>query len=138
MNEDLLRRAIELAASARKNGNPPFGSLLAGPGGEVLIEEQNTSITDSDITAHPELKLARWAARELDAETAAATTMYTSCQPCGMCAGAIARSGLGHVVYALSGEQLNGLKPGGGFPEVPSTGPLLYDEARVPVEGYYR
>jgi tRNA(Arg) A34 adenosine deaminase TadA len=135
--EEFLRRAIALAATARESGNPPFGSLLVGPGGTVIAEEHNTSITDSDISAHPELKLAKWAARELDAETAAGTTMYTSCQPCGMCTGAIERSGLGRVVYALSGEQLNGLKPGGGFAAVPQEGPALYDEARVPVDGYY-
>ena len=96
--EGFLRRAIELAAAARQAGNPPFGSLLVGPDGTVLAEEQNTTITDGDISFHPELKLARWAARELDAEQAAGTTMYTSCQPCGMCAGALARSGLGRVV----------------------------------------
>ncbi|MFC5830122.1 nucleoside deaminase [Nonomuraea insulae] len=136
--EKLLRRAIELAVEARSGGNPPFGSLLAGPDGAVLIEERNSSLTDADITAHPELKLARWAARELDPATAAGTTMFTSCQPCGMCAGAIARSGLGRVVYALSGDQLNSLKPpGNAFTDAPSEGPALYEEARVPVEGYY-
>ncbi|MGW0196803.1 nucleoside deaminase [Nonomuraea sp. NPDC003201] len=136
--EKLLRRAIELAAEARAGGNPPFGSLLAGPDGSILVEERNSSLTDRDITAHPELKLARWAARELDPAAAARTTMYTSCQPCGMCAGAIARSGLGRVVYALSGDQLNGLKPpGSAFVDPPVEGPALYDEARVPVEGYY-
>ena len=137
MNEEHLRRAIALAAEARHNGNPPFGSLLAGPDGAVLAEERNSSLTDDDITAHPELKLARWAARELDAETAAKTTMYTSCEPCGMCAGAVARSGIGRVVFALATSQLNGLKTSGGFPEVPTDGPYLYDEAKVPVEGYY-
>jgi tRNA(Arg) A34 adenosine deaminase TadA len=137
-DEELLRRAIGLAAKARAGGNPPFGSLLAGPDGAVLVEEHNTSLTDSDITAHPELKLARWAARELDPATAAATTMYTSCQPCGMCTGAIERSGLGRVVFALSTEQLGTLKP-----PVPRhdtarlEGPSLFDEARVPVDGYY-
>ncbi|MEQ4718085.1 nucleoside deaminase [Nonomuraea sp. B19D2] len=136
--ERLLRRAIELAAKARAGGNPPFGSLLADPDGRVLAEEQNTTLTDADISAHPELKLARWAARELDPATAATTTMYTSCQPCTMCTGAIQRSGLGRVVFALSEEQLTGLKPGGGWPQVPHEGPALYDEARVPVEGYYR
>jgi tRNA(Arg) A34 adenosine deaminase TadA len=135
--EEFLRLAIALAATARESGNPPFGSLLVGPDGTVIAEDHNTSITDKDISAHPELKLAKWAARELDADTAAGTTMYTSCQPCGMCAGAIERSGLGRVVYALSGEQLNGLKPGGGFAAVPQEGPALYDEARVPVDGYY-
>ncbi|MFE9745325.1 nucleoside deaminase [Saccharothrix saharensis] len=133
-----LHRAIELAAEARAAGNPPFGSLLVGPGGAVLAEERNTSVTDDDITAHPELKLARWAARSLTPEMAAGTTMYTSCQPCGMCTGAIERSGLGRVVFALSTEQLNALKPGGGFPAVPQEGPALLEEASVPVAGYYR
>jgi len=137
-DEQLLRRAIELAGEARTGGNPPFGSLLVGPDGRVIAEDSNSVLTDGDITAHPELKLARWAARELDARTAAGTTMYTSCQPCGMCAGAIDRSGLGRVVYALSNEQLADLKPSGGPPHVPQDGPALLDEARIPVEGYYR
>ncbi|MFI7673059.1 nucleoside deaminase [Actinophytocola sp. NPDC049390] len=137
MNPEHLRRAIALAAEARAAGNQPFGSLLAGPDDTVLVEERNTTITDDDITAHPELKLARWAAQHLDPATAAKTTMYTSCQPCGMCAGALARSGLGQVVFALSGEQLNGLRTGSDLPAVPSDGPHLYEEAKVPVEGYY-
>jgi tRNA(Arg) A34 adenosine deaminase TadA len=137
-DEELLRRAIGLAATARASGNPPFGSLLVGPDGGVLVEEHNTTITDRDITAHPELKLARWAARELDPATAAATTMYTSCQPCGMCAGAIERSGLGRVVFALSTEQLTTLKPPvTGAAAFRQEGPNLLEEAQVPVAGYY-
>jgi tRNA(Arg) A34 adenosine deaminase TadA len=135
--DDYLRRAIALAAAARQSGNPPFGSILVGADGSVVAEESNTSITDNDISAHPELKLAKWAARELTLEDAAKTTMYTSCQPCGMCTGAIERSGLGRVVYAMSGDQLNGLKPGGGFAPVVQNGPALYDEARAVVDGYY-
>ncbi|MCO5972458.1 nucleoside deaminase [Actinoallomurus soli] len=136
-DERFLRRAIELAAVATGKGDAPFGSLLVGPAGEVLAEEHNTVISDRDISAHPELKLARWAARELDPATAAATTMYTSCQPCGMCYGGIQRSGLGRVVFALSTEQLDALKPGGGWPVVPQEGPALFDEARVPITGFY-
>lgn len=135
--EGFLRRAIALAAEARDGGNPPFGSLLVGPDGAVLVEERNTTLTEGNISFHPELKLAVWAAQQLSPEVAAGTTMYTSCQPCGMCAGALARSGLGKVVFALSGEQLDGLKSTGGFPDVPLEGPALYDEARVPVDGYY-
>lgn len=136
-DERHLRRAIALAAEARAGGNPPFGSLLVGPDGDVLLEERNTSVTGDDITAHPELKVARWAAQHLKPADAARSTMYTSCQPCNMCTGAIERAGLGRVVYALSGEQLNGLKPSGGFPPVPQEGPALYDEASAVVEGYY-
>ncbi|GIG92234.1 hypothetical protein Pen02_71700 [Plantactinospora endophytica] len=63
--------------------------------------------------------------------------LYTSCQPCEMCTGAIDRAGLGRVVYALSGAQLGTLKPSGGFPPVPQDGPALFDEAQAPVAGYY-
>ncbi|MCX4751090.1 nucleoside deaminase [Kitasatospora sp. NBC_01287] len=134
----LLRRAIALAAKARQGGDPPFGSLLAAPDGTVLAEEHNTTLTDRDITAHPELKLARWAARELDAATAASTTMYTSCEPCGMCEAVIQQAGLRRVVFALSGEQLLDIRPGSGRPPVPQEGPALLQEVRAVVEGYYR
>ncbi|MFC5183520.1 nucleoside deaminase [Actinomadura harenae] len=135
--ERLLRRAVEIAVQARADGYAPYGSLLAGPDGAVLIEAHNTVRADRDISAHPELKLARWAARELDPATAAATTMFTSCQPCGMCTGAIDRSGLGRVVYALSSEQHDALTPGGGWPSVRQDGPALHEEARAAIDGYY-
>jgi tRNA(Arg) A34 adenosine deaminase TadA len=136
-DERFLRRAVELAVADRAGGDAPFGSLLVGPGGDILTEDHNTVLSDGDITAHPELKLARWAARELEPAVATATTLYTSCQPCGMCAGAIDRSGLGRVVFALSNEQLDELKPSGGFPQVPQEGPGLVGEGRQAVEGYY-
>jgi tRNA(Arg) A34 adenosine deaminase TadA len=140
-DERHLRRAVELAAAARAAGDMPYGSLLAGPTGDVLAEERNTVVTEQDITAHPELKLARWAARHLDADTARQTTMYTSCQPCPMCTGAIARSGLGRVAFALSSEQLNELKPTGAVSpdaaQVAYEGPALFAEARIPIDGYY-
>jgi tRNA(Arg) A34 adenosine deaminase TadA len=134
----LLRRAIELAARAVATGDAPYGSLLAAADGTVLAEAHNTVRRDDDITAHPELKLARWAARELDPATAARTTLFTSCQPCGMCEGAIVRSGLGRVVYALATEQLVALNPDSAWPTVPQHGPALFAEARVPIEAYYR
>jgi tRNA(Arg) A34 adenosine deaminase TadA len=134
----LLRRAIDIADAAVTAGDDPYGSLLTDQQGTILIEDHNTVRRDNDITAHPELKLARWAARELDPRTAAATTMYTSCQPCGMCSGAIVRSGLGRVIYALSTEQWDQLNPGSEWPTVPSDGPALFDEARIPIERFYR
>jgi tRNA(Arg) A34 adenosine deaminase TadA len=139
--EQHLRRAIALSAEAREAGDMPYGSLLVDAAGNVLIEERNTVVTDRDIAAHPEMKLARWAARELDPETAARTTMYTSCEPCPMCRGAIARSHLGRVVFALSSDQVAELRPPGvAAPDAAAVdyqGPLMPDEGRVPVEGYY-
>ncbi|MEK2489601.1 nucleoside deaminase [Kitasatospora purpeofusca] len=134
----LLRRAIALAAEARTHGDPPFGSLLAAPDGTVLAEERNTTRTDRDLTAHPELKLARWAGRELDLDAASRTTLYTSCEPCPMCAAALRQAGLGRIVFALSGEQLLGIRPASGLPPVPQEGPALFEEVRAAVEPYYR
>lgn len=128
-DEEFLRVAIAEANAARDEGNDPFGSILVGPDGEVLVAEHNTVRTDNDISAHPEFKLARWAAAHLTPQLAAAVTMYTSCQPCQMCTGAIARSGLGRVVYALSNEQYGALFPDEAWPQVPQVGPYLYDEA---------
>lgn len=137
-DDEFLRRAIELARTARAAGDAPFGSLLVGPDGSVLAEARNTVLSDNDISAHPEFKLARWAARELSTATAARTTLYTSCQPCDMCTGAIDRAGLARVVFALSNQQLADLKPSGGFPPVPQQGPALFDDARQAVAGYFR
>ena len=140
-DERHLRRAIELAGAARAAGEQPYGSLLVGPGGDVLSEDHNTVLSDRDITAHPELKLARWAAAHLDPAVARQTTMYTSCEPCGMCANAIARARLGRVIFALSGQQLAQLKPASAEPpdaaSVDYDGPALFEEARVPIDGYY-
>ncbi len=137
-DQTLLRRAIAIAAHAITLGDAPYGSLLADADGAILIEAHNTVRRDNDISAHPELKLARWAARELDPDTAARTTMYTSCQPCQMCAGGIARSGLGRVVYALSTEQFVRLNPAPDWPTVAQEGPALFEEARAPIEEYYQ
>jgi tRNA(Arg) A34 adenosine deaminase TadA len=141
VDERHLRRALELATAAREAGDMPFGSLLVGPDGDVLAEAKNTVLSGRDISAHPELKLARWAARELEPEIAQRTTMYTSCEPCPMCRGAIARSGLGRVVFALSGDQLRELRPPGtpapDDADVRYAGPLMPAEGRSPLTGYY-
>jgi tRNA(Arg) A34 adenosine deaminase TadA len=140
-DERFLRRAIELAAAGRAAGEEPYGALLVGPDGDVLAEDWNTERSDRDITAHPELKLARFAGRELAPDVARGTTMYASCQPCILCVGAIARSGLGRVVFALSTEQFYELEPGQiavrDAMQVAYEGPALLDEARRPIAGFY-
>ena len=104
-DEEYVREAIELAREAVSDGNAPFGSLLV-VGEEVVKRSTNTTVTDDDITAHPELKLARWAASELDADDLGDCTMYTSTEPCEMCATAIHYAGLNRVVYSVSAESV--------------------------------
>jgi tRNA(Arg) A34 adenosine deaminase TadA len=136
-DEELLRRAIALAAGAPAVGDRPFGSLLVGPDGAVLVEDHNRRATTGDISAHPELRLAVWVARELDPGQAAATTMYTSCEPCPMCAEAIAIAGLGRVVFALSARQFDELVEPPPRAGVRYDGPALFEEARRPIEAFF-
>src|SRR4029078_87164 len=70
-DERHLLHAVDLAVTALASGDAPFGSLLVSADGTVLAEERNTVLSDNDITAHPELKLARWAAQHLATATAA-------------------------------------------------------------------
>ena len=105
----LLRHAIELAREAKEAGDQPFGSLLVSGEGQVLAEERNSVVTDRDVTAHPELKLARWASRALDVDERRRATVYTSGEHCPMCAVAHANAGLGRLVFAFSSRQLSQL-----------------------------
>lgn len=104
-DEAYVRNALERAEEALEAGNPPFGSLLVLDD-SVIRTSTNTTATDEDITAHPELKLARYAARELTPGEREACTMYTSTEPCAMCAGAIHYAELGRVVYSVAGSSL--------------------------------
>jgi tRNA(Arg) A34 adenosine deaminase TadA len=133
-DEAFLRRAIALATASRAGGDAPYGSIIVDGSGEIVQESHNTVLSDDDITAHPELKLARWSAQHLGADAASAT-MYTSTQPCQMWAGAIERSGLGRVVFALSGEQSDALRTST-RQTVDYDGPALYDEALAAVAGF--
>lgn len=99
-----LRRCAGLAREALQSGDEPFGSRLVG-GGAVLFEDHNR-VAGGDATGHPELAIARWAARNLSPEQRAACTVYTSGEHCPMCAAAHAWVGLGRIVYAASSAQL--------------------------------
>ena len=104
-HEPFVERALELARTAGERGDGPYGSLLVRDG-EVIMEAENREQTEEDLALHPELTLARRAERELTPEARAETVMYTSTEPCPMCATGIVYAGLGGVVYSVSGEAL--------------------------------
>jgi tRNA(Arg) A34 adenosine deaminase TadA len=101
-----LRATIDLAWRARQHGNHPFGALLASEQGEVLLEAENTVVTSGDITGHAETNLVRLASQRFPPEQLSRCSLYSSTEPCAMCAGAIYWSQIGRVVYALSEADL--------------------------------
>ncbi len=102
---DYLRIAIRIAAESRAGGNHPFGALLVGPDGGILLSSGNTWTRDRGV-GHAESNVARAAARAYPPEFLAGCTLVTSVEPCCMCAGACYWAGIGTVVYGLSEARL--------------------------------
>lgn len=148
-----LRRAIALSRDARSHGNHPFGAVLVDGDGNVVAEAKNTVITDADPTGHAETNLVRLAGPLLVPDELRSATLYSSCEPCAMCAAAIFWAGIGRVVYALSNDALiRMLDPGGDGPalglstaqvlasgnrSIEVEGPALEDEAAEPHTGFW-
>jgi tRNA(Arg) A34 adenosine deaminase TadA len=97
-----LRSAISVARQAREHGNHPFGAVLVDEDNHVLLQAENTVTTGRDSTGHAETNLVRLATQHFSPEQLARHTLYSSTEPCAMCAGAIFWSQIGRVVYALS------------------------------------
>ncbi|NHX35254.1 MULTISPECIES: nucleoside deaminase [Halolamina] len=110
-HESHMREALDCAREAAARGDEPFGSVLVKDD-EVVLTAGNRINSENDLRAHPELTLAKRAAAERD--DADELVMYTSTEPCPMCAGGIDIAGLRAVVYSVSGEraaELHGTDP---------------------------
>ena len=150
---ELLRRAIELSVESRARGDHPFGALLAGPDGEILLEAMNTCGTKGDRTGHAERNLMTMASLKYDADFLSTCTMYTSAEPCAMCSGSVYWAGVGRVVHGMTEKALSALigpDPENLCLDVPCTdvfnsgqrkvevvGPLLSEESAVPHKGFW-
>ena len=147
-----LTRAIALSQRSRDEGNHPFAAIVVDASGKALAEAMND--IHADCTSHAELVAVRQASAKFNPVQLRDATLYSSAEPCAMCAGAIYWSGIGRVVYALSEERL--LQLTGNHPENPTlslpcrevfargqreievVGPLLEDEAAVPHDNFWR
>ncbi len=150
-HEDFLRRSFDVARRAQTRGNHPFGAILAGPDGAVLIESENGYMPDRDMTAHAERLLATQASKSYAPDFLATCTMYTSAEPCAMCAGAVYWAGIGRVVFGMTERHLKDLTGNhaenptldlpcrivfsAGQRKVEVVGPLLEDEAAALHQG---
>ncbi len=103
---EYLGRAIEISKQARAAGNTPFGALLTDVDGNILMEQGNVQITEKRCTGHAETVLVERASHAYSREFLGKCTLYTSAEPCAMCAGAIYWAGIGRVVYAMTEKRL--------------------------------
>jgi len=153
LDEQFLRRSFDVARRALARGNHPFGAILVDEQQQVLIEVENGYMPSRDGTAHAERLLATQACTTLAPDVLAKATLYSSAEPCAMCAGALYWAGIGRVVYGLSEHRLRVVT--GDHPENPTLdlpcrevfksgqreteviGPMLEDEAAALHDGVW-
>ena len=97
--EELMRKAIELSINSVRNGGGPFGAVIAREG-EIIAEGSNGVTIYNDPTAHAEVTAIRKACEKLGTFDLKGCEIYTSCEPCPMCLGAIYWAHLDKIYYA--------------------------------------
>ncbi|MCW3788747.1 nucleoside deaminase [Plebeiibacterium sediminum] len=93
-----MSRAIELSENNVKNGGGPFGAVIVKEG-KIVAEGFNQVTQNNDPTAHAEVTAIRNAASHLSTYDLSGCVIYTSCEPCPMCLGAIYWSGIREMYY---------------------------------------
>lgn len=97
--EELMREAIKLSEQNIINGGGPFGAVIATKKGEIVATGVNKVTSNCDPTAHAEVNAIRAAAAKLNTFNLSGHEIYTSCEPCPMCLGAIYWARLDKIYY---------------------------------------
>ncbi len=127
-DQRLISLTYELARTATKEGNPPFGAILVH-GDSIVFQMTNTSRTTGDVTRHAETGLISDATRQFGRKFLAECCLYSSSEPCVMCSGAIRWAGIPRVVYGTP-QNLHGH-----FQEIPCREVLAKIAPKIEVVG---
>lgn len=122
--EELMRKAIELSIENVKSGGGPFGAVIAKDG-EIVATGVNRVTAQHDPTAHAEVSAIRAATSKLGAFDLSGHEIYTSCEPCPMCLGAIYWARLDKMYFANNKMDAKNI----GFDDS-----FIYDELSLPLE----
>jgi guanine deaminase len=121
---ELMRRAIALSHEQVRAGGGPFGAVITQDG-KIIAEGANRVTRANDPTAHAEMVAIREACAKLGRFSLAGCEIYTSCEPCPMCLGAIYWARLERIYYANSRADATAI----GFDDE-----RLYRELKLPLE----
>lgn len=97
-DKEMMREAIRLADESVANGGGPFGAVIVKDG-EIIAATSNRVTLDNDPTAHAEVNCIRMACKRLGTFDLSGCTIYTSCEPCPMCLGAIYWARIDRIFY---------------------------------------
>ncbi len=149
-----LMQAIGWARMARERGNRPFGAIIVAEDGRVLAEAYCNTSETGDCTGHAEINAVRKVSAHISREVLAHATLYSSVEPCVMCAGAIFWANIRRVVYGIDADTLREFRAGRHIQLEPGIschdifaasphkieciGPAMVEEASKPHQGYWK
>ena len=108
IDEVFMEKAIELSRLAVEHGNEPFGAVLVKDD-EIVFTNENQIYTKHDPTFHAEAGLIREFCAKTGISNLQEYTLYSSCEPCFMCSGAMVWVKLGRLVYGASNIELENI-----------------------------
>lgn len=124
IQKEYMRRAIELSRKSVANGGGPFGAVIV-KNGEIISETSNSVTLDNDPTAHAEVNAIRKACKALNSFDLTGCEIYSSCEPCPMCLGAIYWSRLDALYFGNTKKDAADI----GFDDS-----FIYEELEISVE----
>lgn len=110
LDEFWMREAIDAAIEARDLNEVPVGACIVGSDRELLAAASNRTITDNDPTAHAEILALRRAASVLGNYRLIGTTIYSTIEPCVMCAGALVNARVSRLVFGAHDERFGAVE----------------------------
>lgn len=109
-DENFMRTAIQAAYKAKEFDEVPIGACLVNESGEILVSAFNQTITKNDPTAHAEILVLREAGKLLGNYRLTDTTIYTTIEPCVMCAGALVNARIRRLVFGAKEERFGAVR----------------------------
>ena len=110
VDENWMQKAIRVAREAEKLGEVPVGCVIVGSDGGILAAASNRPITNVDPTAHAEILALRIAAIRIGNYRLPGSTVYSTVEPCAMCAGALVNARVARLVFGAADERFGAVE----------------------------
>ena len=143
-DESWIESALKEAKSAAALGEVPIGACLVDEAGIMIASASNRTITDNDPTAHAEILVLRQAAQAVGNYRLTGMTLYTTIEPCVMCAGALVNARIKRLVFGAHDERFGAVETLFKLCDHDSlnhrieiTSGVLADECVAPVEAFF-
>jgi tRNA(adenine34) deaminase len=144
-DEDWMRHAIQLARDAGEKGEVPVGAVIVDEKSSILAAASNLTIKNVDPTAHAEILALRIAATRVGNYRLNGATVYTTIEPCAMCAGALVHARIARLVYGAADERFGAVETHFRICDSPElnhrieiTSGVLADECRALMQDFFK